>query len=129
MIERWATKEGTLHFVERAMIDPTKRRDLAGLTVSALGAATDLGSCSDEMDQCYQETLFQAAMGGVNFFDTAIHYRNQRSERVLGQVIANLSKHGIHRNELVIATRGGYLPYEGSFEDFIRNHYLDAGVI
>lgn len=129
MGEKWATETGTANYFKWATIHPSKERLLDHLTVSALGAGTYLGPPDDPTDKLYEQSLLQSGLGGINFFDTSINYRNQRSERVLGKVIKELNLRGILREQIVIATKGGYLPYEGSFEDYIRIHFLDTGVI
>src|SRR5262249_40347751 len=46
--------------------------------------------------------------------DSAINYRHQRSERVIGQVLAALNREGLgKREEVVVATKGGYLAFDG----------------
>lgn len=129
MIEKWATNEGTDKYFKWVSIHASKQRQFDGLTVSALGAGTYLGLVDETTDKLYEHALVHAGLGGVNFFDTAINYRNQRSERILGKAIKDLAGRGVTRDQLVIATKGGYLPFEGTFEDYVRTHYLDTGVI
>ena len=129
MVEKWATNEGTAKYFKWVSIHASKQRQFDGLTVSALGAGTYLGPIDEVTDKLYEQALVQAGLGGVNFFDTAISYRNQRSERILGRAIKDLAGRGVTRDQLVIATKGGYLPFEGVFEDYVRTHYLDTGVI
>ena len=52
---------------------------------------------------------------GVNVIDSAANYRFQRSGRSIGKALQMLSnEHGIAREELVICTKGGYLPFDGA---------------
>ena len=52
--------------------------------------------------------------GGVNNIDTAPNYRYMKSERTLGKILTTLhSKYGVKRDELVIATKAGYIPEDG----------------
>ncbi len=132
MGEKWATEPGTSKYFQWNSIFPSKQKLFHGLHVSALGAGTYLGPADDATDKLYEQTLLKAALSGVNFFDTAINYRCQRSEKVLRKVFRDLASHGIQRDQYVVATKGGYLPCEGSldhFEDYVRIHYLDTGVI
>lgn len=129
MAEKWATDAGTAKYFKWVTIHPSKQKLFDNLTVSALGAGTYLGAPDDATDKIYEQTLLQAGLGGINFFDTAINYRNQRSERVLGKVIRDLNMRGVLRDQIVIATKGGFLPFEGSFDEYVRVHYLDTGVI
>lgn len=132
MGEKWATNEGTQKYFQWVSISPSKMRNFDELTVSALGAGTYLGAADDGVDKQYEQTLLLAGLAGVNFFDTAINYRCMRSERVLRKVIKELAARGVQREQIVIATKGGFLPCEGSpeqLEEYVRIHYLDTGII
>jgi len=129
MIEKWATQEGTDKYFKWTQIDPSKVHNFDSLHISALGAGTYLGPVDDATDKMYEETLVAAGLNGINCFDTAINYRNLRSERVLGKAIKYLALKGVNREQLFISTKGGYLPYEDTFEDYVRTHFLDTGVI
>ena len=50
---------------------------------------------------------------GANVIDTAANYRFQRSERSVGEALRRLSAAGFARDELVVCTKGGYLPFDG----------------
>lgn len=132
MVETSATAAGTKKWAEKAGLDPSKRRNFDGLSISALGCGTYLGQNDDATDRLYEETLIAAGLGGVNFFDTAINYRSMRSEKVLKKVLSALFEKGLSREELVISTKGGFIPVEGpfeEFEDYVRVHYFDTGII
>jgi len=45
---------------------------------------------------------------GVNVIDTALNFRSQKSERVIGAALRYLIEHGYQREELFIASKGGY---------------------
>lgn len=131
MGEKWATQTGTFKYFQW-ISSPLLQRSFQGLTVSALGAGTYLGAADEETDQIYEQVLIKAGLAGINFFDTAIHYRCQRSERVLKKALRELAGRGIGREQVVVATKGGYLPAEGHPEnlaDTIRMQYLDRGVM
>ncbi|MCU1348608.1 MAG: NADP-dependent oxidoreductase domain protein, partial [Acidobacteria bacterium] len=84
------------------------------LSVSALGAGSYLGDCTDEEDERYRVALRQAITLGVNFIDTASNYRCQRSERVVGQAVVEAIAAGeVRRDELLVCTKGGYVALEG----------------
>ena len=52
--------------------------------------------------------------GGVNHIDTAPNYRYMQSERAIGRaLIALVRKYDFLREELVISTKGGYIPEDG----------------
>lgn len=49
--------------------------------------------------------------GCVNFIDTSINFRYQKSERVVGAALAYLREYKqISRDELFISTKGGFIP-------------------
>jgi aryl-alcohol dehydrogenase-like predicted oxidoreductase len=100
-----ATPEGTARFAGRfAEFDAGFFRDVLGLRVSSLGIGTHLGEADDEADDAYTEALIEAGNGGINFFDTAINYRGQRSERCIGAALKQLN-----RDEIVVCTKAGFL--------------------
>src|SRR5437899_8990231 len=77
-------------------------RALDGLVVSSIGLGTYLGEEDDETDRRYGAAIVDAANLGCNLFDTAINYRAQRSERVLGQALAALAREGsLPREQMV----------------------------
>ena len=51
---------------------------------------------------------------GVNVIDTAINYRSQKSERVVGAALRYLIKKGLSRDELFISSKNGYLTVTSS---------------
>src|SRR5204863_808094 len=55
-------------------------RSAAGLSVSSLGLGTYLGGLDERVDQAYTGAVATAVCGGINFLDSAINYRHQRSE-------------------------------------------------
>jgi len=48
--------------------------------------------------------------GGVNVIDTAINYRFQKSERVVGAALRYLIERGYNREEFFICSKNGYIP-------------------
>jgi aryl-alcohol dehydrogenase-like predicted oxidoreductase len=79
-------------------------RGVFGLQVSSLGIGTYLGGDDDASDRSYTDALITAGQTGVNFFDSAINYRNQRSERCIGVALKQLQ-----RDEIVVCTKAGFL--------------------
>jgi aryl-alcohol dehydrogenase-like predicted oxidoreductase len=80
----------------------------AGALVSSLGIGTYLGDEDDATDTGYADALRAAILGGINLIDTAITYRRQRSERVIGRVLAEKL---VPRDELVVCTKAGYIDF------------------
>lgn len=102
----YATAEGTARFAARfpAYRENAFYRSVFNLTVSSLGIGTYLGEANDAADQAYTDALLAAAEQGINFFDTAINYRGQHSERCIGAALRQLS-----RDEIVVCTKAGFL--------------------
>ena len=85
-------------------------RQAQGLTVSSIGIGSYLGDLDDKTDRGYSAATTAAILGGINFIDTSLNYRNQRSELAIGQAIASLTTSGdLRRAEFVICTKAGYL--------------------
>jgi aryl-alcohol dehydrogenase-like predicted oxidoreductase len=102
----YATAEGTLRYANR---HPEPRdtgfyRTVLGLRVSSLGIGTYLGGDDEPSDRAYTDALITAGEGGINLFDAAINYRNQRSERCIGAALEHLQ-----RDEIVVCTKAGFL--------------------
>jgi aryl-alcohol dehydrogenase-like predicted oxidoreductase len=64
----------------------------------------------DRTDERYTEAVRAAVRGGVNFIDTSLNYRHQRSERAIGAAVSKLvGSGGFSREELIVCTKAGYL--------------------
>jgi aryl-alcohol dehydrogenase-like predicted oxidoreductase len=102
----FATIEGTTRYSARFpnFAGAQFYRQAFGLQVSSLGIGTYLGGDDDESDRAYTDALVAAGENGINFFDTAINYRNQRSERCVGVALKHLQ-----RDEVVVCTKAGFL--------------------
>jgi len=108
----FATAEGTARFAERfkSARDYGFFRAFRGLEISSLGLGTYLGNMDDATDRAYHQSVVAAVRGGINFLDTAISYRHQRSERAIGSALGELFRaRDARRDELVVATKAGYL--------------------
>jgi aryl-alcohol dehydrogenase-like predicted oxidoreductase len=102
----YATAPATARYVGRypEFRDAAFYRTIRDLQVSTLGIGTYLGDTSDAADRAYSDALVAAGERGINFFDTAINYRHQRSERCVGAALKQLQ-----RDEIVVCTKGGFL--------------------
>jgi aryl-alcohol dehydrogenase-like predicted oxidoreductase len=126
-----ATPEGTTHYRERF-------RDLAAknhfrleenLWLSSVGLGTYLGNADEATDARYVESVTRAVELGANVIDTAANYRFQRSERSIGKALQQLTAgSGFARNEIVICTKGGYLPFDGGPPADIRRYVEETFV-
>ena len=135
-----ATADATARFAKRfaGAFAPDFYRDTSTAhTVSSIGMGTYLGDCDDEVDGRYANVIKAGLERGLNLFDTAINYRCQRSERAVGRALngAILSRIAA-RDEIVVCTKGGYVPLEGSppasreeYQSYLELEYFDRGVM
>jgi aryl-alcohol dehydrogenase-like predicted oxidoreductase len=112
----YATTEGTSRYTDRfpKYRDAAFFRTVGGLNVSSLGIGTYLGADNDAADAAYTDALVAAGVGGINLFDCAINYRNQRSERCIGAALRQLQ-----RDEIVVCTKAGFLT-PGAVPSFLK---------
>ena len=108
-----ATLEATSRFTARhgAFKRAGFYRVSQGCSVSSIGIGTYLGERSADIDTAYIQALLTAVRGGLNVIDTSLNYRDQRSERAIGQAIIRLTQlpRTVDRDELMICTKAGYL--------------------
>jgi aryl-alcohol dehydrogenase-like predicted oxidoreductase len=108
-----ATPEGTARYRDRFADRPGHFRRAQGLWLSSIGLGTYLGNATEAVDRAYAQAIGRAVELGCNVIDTASNYRHQRSERAIGKALKRLCREGvIQRDEIVIATKGGYLPFD-----------------
>src|SRR6266436_2503291 len=109
----WATLAGTARYRERfrEVAAEGHFRERRELWLSSIGIGTYLGDADDETDARYGESVTRTVELGANVIDTAANYRFQRSERSIGVALQELARQGFARDELVICTKGGYLPF------------------
>jgi aryl-alcohol dehydrogenase-like predicted oxidoreductase len=85
-------------------------RSAQGLTVSSLGIGTYLGQMDERTDAAYVRAVGCALNAGINFIDTSLNYRHQRSEKAIALALsAWVQDNGGAREEIVICTKAGYL--------------------
>ncbi|NGZ19249.1 aldo/keto reductase [Vibrio aestuarianus] len=81
------------------------------MPISKIGIGTYLGSDSESDSRGYIESIVKAALLGCNVIDTAINYRGMLSEKNVGEAIKKIiDGGGATREQLVIATKGGFVP-------------------
>jgi aryl-alcohol dehydrogenase-like predicted oxidoreductase len=114
LIPGCATPEGTARFESRfASIMPGHFHNANGLRLSSIGLGTYLGEPNAAYDTLYRHAIERAVQMGTNVIDSAINYRHQRSERVIGEVVAGLIQKGkLKRDEIFVATKGGFLTFD-----------------
>lgn len=126
-----ATLEGTTRYRERFKdtAAPKHFRQEQGLWLSSLGIGTYLGDADDETDARYTDAVVRSVRLGANVIDTAANYRFQRSERSIGAALQLLTRaEGCSRDEIVICTKGGYLPFDGAPPRDVRRYVEETFV-
>ncbi|HWQ52795.1 MAG TPA: aldo/keto reductase [Bryobacteraceae bacterium] len=120
-----ASPEGTARYAARfpALAGAGFYRPAVGLNVASLGMGTYLGNADETTDRGYTEAALAALEGGINWFDTAINYRQMRSERALGVALARFGR----REEVGVSTKAGFLT-PGAVPDFLRAEDVAGGV-
>jgi aryl-alcohol dehydrogenase-like predicted oxidoreductase len=129
-----ATATGTSAYAEHFTNLRANYRALSGLVTSSIGLGTYLGESDDATDRAYQGAIRAALLGGINLIDTAVNYRFQRSERSLGRALAELVGAGeLRRDQVIIATKGGYLTFDGEVpadpRGWFEQHFVRAGIV
>lgn len=135
-IKGFATSEGTARFKSRfeAKLAREHFRQAQGLWFSSLGAGSYLGEPDEETDRLYVEAFKEAVRSGVNVIDSAVNYRCQRSERCIYEALRDLlSTQEISREEIVLCTKGGYLPFDKEYpcdpSGYFQKTYLETGIL
>lgn len=134
MLKGRATADGTAEYAKRFPSLPRNFRPMLDLSVSSIGVGTYLGEPDVETDLAYEEALTAALTGGINLIDTAVNYRFQRSERTIGKTVAQLVAAGkLKREEFVVATKGGYITFDGSVPPnpraWFEDHFIKTGIV
>ena len=101
---------------------------------SSIGVGTYLGKEDAKTDALYYEAIIEAVEEGCNVIDTAINYRDMKSERVVGRAVQSLmKKYPDIREKLVIAAKGGFIPIdiESGKEptEYVRDTFLRTGIL
>lgn len=135
LIPGYATPVGTARFRDRfAARLPNHFSEAHGLWLSSIGLGTYLGEPTTAADLRYRQAVAQAAKLGANVFDTAVNYRHQRSERSIAAALAELISEGAaQRDELFVATKGGFLSFDGEEPDnptaYFEEKLLRPGIV
>jgi aryl-alcohol dehydrogenase-like predicted oxidoreductase len=131
----FATEEGTARLRARHPdLAPGHWRGWRGLALSALGIGTYLGDENAEADRAYEAAVSRALTVGINVVDSAINYRHQRSERAIGRALRAAVDGGlVARDEVLVATKGGFLPFDGAMpanpSAYLGDTYVRSGIV
>jgi aryl-alcohol dehydrogenase-like predicted oxidoreductase len=137
MIAGHATAEGTARYAVRfaGQVPGEYFRPFADeLRLSTLGIGTYLGREDAATDASYEKAIVRALERGINVIDTAVNYRHQRSERAIGAALARVLGQGrVRRDEFVVATKGGFLPFDGQIPSdpnrYFSTTYVQPGIV
>ena len=132
----FATEAGTNGYRRRLgkRADKAHFKTWKGLRLSSVGIGTYLGAEDDATDRAYEASVTRALELGINVIDTAVNYRHQRSERSVGAALrALVAAGGIAREEVVLATKGGFIPFDGEVPAnpgaYYTETYIRPGVL
>jgi aryl-alcohol dehydrogenase-like predicted oxidoreductase len=131
----FATSEGTKKYAARFATRTAAGhfRQQQGLWLSSIGIGTYLGEPDARTDQAYTDAIVAAAESGANVIDSAINYRFQRSERSVGTALAELSRRGYRREELLICTKGGFLTPDSDMpvdaSEYFNHEYVATEIL
>jgi aryl-alcohol dehydrogenase-like predicted oxidoreductase len=124
----YATTEGTERYRKRfeTSLAPEHFRQSQTLWISSIGLGTYLGNHDAETDRLYHQAVVQAVKSGCNVIDSAINYRFQRSERAVGSALQELASAGYKRDEIIVATKGGFIAYDGEPPKDARRYFEET---
>ena len=130
MLPGRATPNGTAKYRKRfeGQISTGHFRERQGLALSSIGLGTYLGDHDAATDESYRQAVVRAVELGCNVIDSAINYRFQRSERAIGDALKALAAREFDRDEIVVATKGGFLPFDGAPPKDMRGYFVETFV-
>jgi Predicted oxidoreductases (related to aryl-alcohol dehydrogenases) len=127
-----ATRDGTWAYRSRFgdAYGRTYFRRFGPGVVSSVGMGTYLGDPTAAVDERYRAALVEGVESGGNHVDTAVNYRCGRSERVVGRA---LSAADVSREAVTVATKGGFVPFDGERPAdpgaYVRREFVDPGLV
>lgn len=134
-----ATAQGTRRYRDRMVASGVAhpehfKNGLDGVSLSSTGLGTYLGGHDTLTDGMYARAIKQAIVSGCNVLDSAINYRCMRSERVIGQTLRELVRDGTAvRDEILISTKGGFIPYDGmppkDPQAYLKQAFVTPGIM
>ena len=104
------------------------------LNITSVSLGSYKGDLKKKTDLKIFNSFCDGAMsGGINYFDTSINFRYEKSERVINSVLKYLINEKMFlRNEFMIGTKGGFLNEDADigfvYEDLIKE-LLDKKIL
>ncbi|MBP2625101.1 MAG: aldo/keto reductase [Nitrosopumilaceae archaeon] len=135
MIEGCSTTAGTLNYSRKFNnYNINNFREFAKVHISNVGMGTYLGDNTINTDNLIKQAIQKSINNGINLIDTAINYRSQKSERVVGKAISELlNANVINRDELFISTKNGYVTNDGDINEefwtYVNREYVQNEII
>ncbi|GAX38384.1 aldo/keto reductase [Nodularia sp. NIES-3585] len=123
-----ATPEGTRRYKERQKnCSPTFFRETGEFIASSIGIGSLIGDADEQTNALVAQAVIESVRRGVNLIDSAISYRCEQGESSVGKGIQRLLELGeASRDELIICTKGGILPYSGTnATDWFYQNYVE----
>ncbi len=127
MILGKATTKGTKYYaqVHQTECPPEHFREFDNLTASSIGIGTYRGSADSETDNLVTEGIITSVKNGINMIDTAINYRHQHGEKSVKEALIKLTESKtVSREELIICSKGGFIPNREK-EEWFQREYVD----
>ena len=123
-MNKTATPDGTKKYSERfSNAADGHFREANDLMLSSIGIGTYLGNWDEATDENYKNAIIKFVESGGNVIDTAANYRFQRSERNIGAALKDLFEKGFAREEIFVATKGGYLPFDNEPPSDVNKYF------
>ncbi|MEW5832877.1 MAG: aldo/keto reductase [Campylobacterota bacterium] len=131
-----ATKEGTFRYMKRfGQYSKEFYRFNGELFFPSLGLGTFKPEPYREDNYIinFASAIQTALRRGINLIDTAINYRYQISEREIAEALHPMLQTGeIRRDEIIIASKAGFIPLDFPFPDnpygWIQEKIVDTGL-
>lgn len=98
-------------------------KDFLDLKLSEIGIGTYMGELDENTDNAYIEAITLGYNNGINVVDTAINYRYMKSERNIAKALET-----IKREDMIISTKGGYVPYDIDSKIDPKDYFYDVFV-
>jgi aryl-alcohol dehydrogenase-like predicted oxidoreductase len=131
----FATREGTRAFAKKFKNYKDFFTEYDGMLFSKLGMGTFVKEPYKEENYLfsYKDALKEGILNGVNVLDTANNYRYTVSEEEVGEAVRELIDEGkITRQEVIVATKGGFIPLDFPFPKnpyrWIEQNIIEKGL-